>query len=544
MSRAAADGAAGGAGAECPSRCGAAEPVVEAWICGALSVFFLAGPLIIGLELLNPILSIALALLALIWVHQFDRFIHPAGRISQNGRPRERSEKFRRGALTRRFVASAAALLLVGLWVYESGIGGFTLCRWDYVKHSVMFWNLLQHPLPIRLSANGTAPAYLHYYFAYYITPVRLYQGLRSIFPGLDLNKLLLLIYIAALYGSLRLLAASFRVPVLGLLVLFIVYGGLDVLGVAAFGGRLWPVGQMPLLHLRLYTGLEWWGAPYAPQSLTSNLYWAPQHFFAALIGMALLSAIFTADRPIPAKFLHGATVIVLSALWSPYAAVGLGVAWAGAATAAALNHRRAGTQHLRDASLRPLLAAAAFPLALLIFVAIFYAAAQAASPPGIVFSRSTPAAWLLTFLLKHAIALSALVVLCFARYAQRPRIGEIDLAHVIAFGLVADAVLLCFTHGTYNDWAMRSTLPLSMLLAAAVCRFMATGAPQGARAFLFVLLLLGSAAPLAEIGQSIAARPGCTPYSAFSLPDLGPLAPQYEGRPDSLLYRHLARSR
>jgi hypothetical protein len=520
----------------------AAAPVGAAPACMALAIFYLAPSLIIVLELLNPALSIPVVLLALLWIYEFGRFLVPAGSAWRGARPS--LEGGGRWPMLRfhGLAESIAVLALACIWIYGSGIGGFTFCRWDYVKHSVIFSNLLQHRLPIALPADGGAPAFLHYYFAYYITPVRLYQGLKTVFAGLDFNKLLFLVYVAALYGALRVLAASLRVPALLLLALFIIYGGLDFLGVMAFGARLFPVARMPLLHIPLYTGLEWWGIPYAPQSLTSNLYWAPQHFFAALIGTALISAIFIAERAIPAKLLHGAAVVALCTMWSPYAAVGFGMLYAGASAAAILTQRPADATRPPSPWLR-MLPASAFPLAILIFTVIFYSAAEAASPPGVVLTTSSIAGWLLTFLLKHAIALSALIIPCFARYRPRPAVGGVDLAYVFAFGLAADALLLCFTHGTYNDWAMRTTLPQSILLAGATCRLLVMEGHPALRRLIVIVLLLSASAPLMEIAQSAVLRSGCGPYDAFSLRDLGPLAVQYEARPDSLLYKYLGRS-
>jgi hypothetical protein len=40
-------------------------------------------------------------------------------------------------------------------------------------------------------------------------------------------------------------------------------------------------VVSIPILNVGIPINIEWWGVPYAPQSLTTNLYWAPQHFFA-----------------------------------------------------------------------------------------------------------------------------------------------------------------------------------------------------------------------------------------------------------------------
>src|SRR4029078_10515260 len=125
----------------------------------------------------------------------------------------------------------------------------------------------------------------LHYSFAFYIIPVRLQQGLASLGLGVGLNAVLLLTYSAVLFLAVWLLARGRAVTSLILLLVLILVGGLDILGMVVFNVEPDIVVSLPSLGIDIPKNIEWWGLPKAPQSLTMNLYYAPQHFFAALIG-------------------------------------------------------------------------------------------------------------------------------------------------------------------------------------------------------------------------------------------------------------------
>ena len=92
------------------------------------------------------------------------------------------------------------------------------------------------------------------------------------------------------------------------------------------FGVKPSMAATLPVLGIEVPGNLEWWGVPYAPQSLTANLYWAPQHFFAALIGTALVFAFMRSSRPLAAVSVDVLIVVAACVFWSSYVAVGLAV--------------------------------------------------------------------------------------------------------------------------------------------------------------------------------------------------------------------------
>ena len=127
------------------------------------------------------------------------------------------------------------AFALCVAWVYYSGIGSFALCRWDYVKHNLIFSYLLDQKLPIYTSLSGQDFIF-HYSFAYYITPVRLYQVAHALAPGVTLNGVLLAVYSVALFLAASILSRGRMTFLLVLLAVLCLTGGLDVLGMLAFG--------------------------------------------------------------------------------------------------------------------------------------------------------------------------------------------------------------------------------------------------------------------------------------------------------------------
>ena len=109
---------------------------------------------------------------------------------------------------------------------------------------------------------------------------------------------------------------------------------------------------------------------------------------------------------------------------------------------------------------------------------------------------------------------------------------------------LLASAALLLVAHGAFNDWGIRTTLPLWPALAIAIAQVLWIGLKWAYLTVFLVVVVLSSAASLAEVAISAVVPSYCAPYGVFSLEDMGPLAFQYEGRRKSMLYRYFARSR
>ena len=506
----------------------------------ALTIFYLTGPLLIISELVLPEISIPILVLFALWAFPlaFPRSAAATGR----------EQAFNPLRLT----ASLAALALCFVWIYLSGIGSHAICRWDYVKHNLLFSYLLEQKLPIEVDFEGRN-FIVHYNLAYYITPVRAKEALENLFNKADLNLILLLTYSTAVFFALRILAGRIAALSLVLFLVLSLVGGWDVLGMIAFKVKPAIAASIPIFDIGIPGNLEWWGIPYAPQSLTMNLYWAPQHFFAALIGTALVFAFMQSCRPAAVVLVDVLTVIAASVFWSPYAAVGLLVL---ACLKFGIDDHAALPRRLFHEGAAPLLTgrslpACAFAAALTLAAWVFLTAAVPLSPPRLLVNQANVLPWLLTYTLNYAPLILVLILVLWP-HARRPDptcaieedASSRPLLLMITACLAASAALLLVVHGTFNDWAIRAPLPLSIALAVAVTQVLFAKLKRIYLAVLLGVLALSSASSLSEIAQATLIAPVCAPYGSFSLKDMGPLASQYAGRPDSLLYRYLVRSR
>ena len=504
-----------------------------------LGLFYLAGPVLIVLELFKPVLSIPIALLATAYIAQL-------ARLSRGDSPAGAKDN----PVSNPALASIAFVLCIA-WVYYSGIGGFAPCRWDYVKHNLIFSYLLNQELPIYTSSNGQE-VIVHYSFAYYITPVRIFQIANHLASGVSLNAVLLAFYSVVLFLAASILARGRMAFLLVLLTVLCLTGGLDVIGMLAFGVE--PQGELSTSSLTLTVpfNLEWWGVPYAPQSFTMNLYYAPQHFFGALAGTALLQDSLQFERPTATPLIDSAIIIAASTFWSPYVAVGL----AALAVVLILSFGIRRVFHQWKGEKLPLLLtprgviACVFAVALSLAALLFLWGSKPLSPPNVVLSSRNAFGWLITYALNYAPFLIALLLVLWPSSRRSPANGGPKpfcpaLPKILAGCLVASALVLLVGHGFYNDWAMRTTLPLSIALAVALTKVLVGGLKWPYLAGLVVVLALSSVSSLAEITRGVLEpKTHCARYGRFRLEDMGALVPQYEGRGDSILYRYLVRGR
>jgi hypothetical protein len=139
----------------------------------ALAIFYLAGPLLIVRELFKPELSVPILLACTMWAFALAR----SAIALDKGRTINSSVLF-----------NLLLLTLCVVWIYFSGIGSYAICRWDYVKHNIMFSYLLDHRLPIETDLEGRR-FILHYSLAYYITPVRLKEAFELLLPHASLTS-------------------------------------------------------------------------------------------------------------------------------------------------------------------------------------------------------------------------------------------------------------------------------------------------------------------------------------------------------------------
>jgi hypothetical protein len=106
----------------------------------ALAIFYLTGPLLIVWELFKPELSVPILLACTMLAFALAR----SAVALDKGR-----------TINSSLLVNLLLLTLCVVWIYFSGIGSYAICRWDYVKHNIMFSYLLDHKLPIEINWEG-----------------------------------------------------------------------------------------------------------------------------------------------------------------------------------------------------------------------------------------------------------------------------------------------------------------------------------------------------------------------------------------------------
>ena len=208
-------------------------------------------------------------------------------------------------------------ILVLGVWLLLSGIGGYTFQNWDHHSRNAVFRDLINYAWPVvyhfspDVSARLGIPSSLimSYYFGFWLPAALIGKlwGWNAANFGLFLWTYLG-ITLAVLLTAAK-LRTSFRKTAL----LIIFFSGMDLLGVVLFRNiphytypLLWP----PIQHL------EWWAGAFQYSSFTTDLYWTYNQFVPAFLIMALF--VSSPDE--------GAVVLLggICVFFAPFPALGL----------------------------------------------------------------------------------------------------------------------------------------------------------------------------------------------------------------------------
>ncbi|HET8687006.1 MAG TPA: hypothetical protein VFM18_10130, partial [Methanosarcina sp.] len=185
-------------------------------------------------------------------------------------------------------------ILLLGIWVFFSGIGGFTFQNTDFNARNAIFRDLINQTWPVVYSpiqSNNMLPGYsqvmLVYYFGYWL-PAALIGKLA----GWKAANIFLYFWswLATILVLMLLVKKLKKTPYLPTL-LMIFFSGMDILGEVVSAGinsrfentNLLPYFWLPIQHL------EWWAGNMQFSSFTTQLYWVSNQALPAWVCMALL---------------------------------------------------------------------------------------------------------------------------------------------------------------------------------------------------------------------------------------------------------------
>jgi hypothetical protein len=268
-----------------------------------------------------------------------------------------------------------------------------------------------------------------------------------------------------------------------GLLVaaVVILFSGLDIVG------SLLNDGPRFRSDWNITTHLEWWAGKFQYSSMTTQLFWVPNHALAGWLSIGLLCRHQRSDR----LNLLLPVLVVAVALWSPLTALGL----------VPFVLLRVVGDSVRDRSWRLMLPQVWAPAVL---IGLVISAYLILDPGGIskgvaVGGRNDPA--ILDLLQQAQFFLLEAGLIGAAIFALRP-------SPQVAMAMIVLALLPLIYFGPANDLVMRGSIPSLAVLTIFACLALVDQVPDLAgrrkKAALGVLLLIGAVTPIAEIARAI----------------------------------------
>ncbi|MBI5838937.1 MAG: hypothetical protein HZB19_02435 [Chloroflexi bacterium] len=156
------------------------------------------------------------------------------------------------------------AILLTGLWVFLSGVGGYAFQNWDHHWRNAVLRDLITFDWPVVYSSPERGPIKMLVYYVGYWLPAALTGKLL----GWKFANLILFLWtwlgvlLVTLHLGLKLKTSSLKA-----ILLFIVFSGMDALGALIFAGD-YPTFWPPVQHLEI------WGGNLQYSSFTTQLFW------------------------------------------------------------------------------------------------------------------------------------------------------------------------------------------------------------------------------------------------------------------------------
>lgn len=152
------------------------------------------------------------------------------------------------------------ALLLIVLWVYLSGIGGWCFQNSDHGVRNAIFRALVEYDWPA-ISHNGSRG--LIYYIGFWLPAA----CVGKVF-GLEAGYTAQVIWaVAGIFIVYYLICVYRRKAELWPVIFLIFFSGLDYAGA-------WILEEEELLNLNLAQHLEWWAVDFQFTSMTAQLFW------------------------------------------------------------------------------------------------------------------------------------------------------------------------------------------------------------------------------------------------------------------------------
>lgn len=372
---------------------------------------------------------------------------------------------------------------LAVLWTCLGGAGHLFYSNTDWVVRDAVLRDLVTYQWPVNYSRDVEDLILLRAPIGYYLIP-----ALIAKVTGLASADFLLLAW-TALGVILFFLAAAplFKKPSMLYFALgvFIFFSGMDILG------NLYL--KKPL---DFTTHLEWWNITFQYSSMTTVLFWVPNHGLPGWLAAAMILRNWENIDFTPAAFI----VTSLVPLWSPLTAIGVAII----ATAFLVN------RFVRK-ELGPLLNPLTLVVCLLALpVAVYLTLKMRGVVSAAVYDQVTGNAPIfLQYIQLVIIDLTAALFILAGEFRYRTPFKWLTLTAFV--GLLA---LPGYYMGPGNDFVMRASIPLLAVIALRAPALLKEFLSNRAYALLCVtgaLLLMGAMTPLFEIDRAVA-RPRWKP--------------------------------
>jgi hypothetical protein len=398
----------------------------------------------------------------------------------------------------------AIALIIVasGLWTSLSGIGNLVYANPDWHVRYAVLRDLVVAQWPPAYS-TGDAPAILRSSVAYYL-PAALVGKLW----GITAANIALLPWTAAgvaIFFLLLPLPGQLNLRLFASIALVILFGGMDIIGMLT-GGSDWPIWPF---HI------EWWARKFQYSSITTELFWVPNHALPAWIATALLYR----HRMDANLLIVMPVILAMLPLWSPFAAIGI----LPFAALYALEYVKAGLPSLRPHGMQVVAAM------LLAFIAACYLTLGADAIPGGMakIAASAPGEFITIYFRFVMFEFGLLALALFMLIVEERKLLSVAAIYLLALPL--------FHFGLANDLVMRASIPALVILLILTLR--ATSKPATMRlsvpsATLWLFLAFASVTADHEIRRGLTlSRWEPDPRDSLTDQNQGNTPPHYIGR-------------
>jgi len=159
------------------------------------------------------------------------------------------------------------SIVVLLLWVWLSGIGGFAFQNWDHHYRNAVFHDLINYPWPVKYSNFGNPNIGLVYYLGYWLPSALI----GKLLGWQAANAMLFVWTFIGISIAVILLKEKIKISMIPISLMMILFSGMDILGQALITFNdpekvsfLWP----PLSHL------EWWSDYFQFSSMTTQLFW------------------------------------------------------------------------------------------------------------------------------------------------------------------------------------------------------------------------------------------------------------------------------